>query len=85
MTSGIQGPSGTCPSARAGRTALHTNAPEAVRAAAARAGRTSRPVDLLLLRRVRDALARLHDSDLIRHCFEIPGDSLASPRGRQDT
>ena len=57
-----------------------TNAPQAVRAAAARAGRRNRPVDLLLLRRVRDALARLPDSALNRRYLEIPGDSLASPR-----
>jgi hypothetical protein len=61
------------------------NAPEMVRAAAARAGRRNRPVDLALLRRVRDALARLPDSALSRHYFEIPGDCLASPRERQGT
>jgi hypothetical protein len=58
--------------------------PETVRDAAARAGRRNRP-DILLLRRVRDALARLPDSALHRGYFEIPGDSLASPRGRQET
>ena len=57
------------------------NAPEVVRAAAATAGRRNRPVDLVLLRRVRDALARLPDSALNRHYYEIPGESLASPRG----
>jgi hypothetical protein len=61
------------------------NAPEAVRAAATRAGRRNRRVDLLLLRRVRDALARLPDSALNRHYFAIPGDSLASPHGPQET
>ncbi len=60
------------------------NVPEAVRDAAASAGR-GRRVDPLLLRRVRDALARLPDSALNRHYFEIPGDCLASPRGRQET
>jgi hypothetical protein len=61
------------------------NMPEAVRDAAARAGRRHRPVGALLLRRVRDALARLPDSALNRHYYEIPGDCLASPRGRPET
>jgi hypothetical protein len=38
-----------------------------------------------LLRRVRDALVRLPDSAQNRHNFEIPGDCLASPGGRQET
>jgi hypothetical protein len=59
--------------------------PEAARDAAATAGRSHRPPDPLLLRRVRDALARLPDSALNRHCFEIPGDCLALPRGHQET
>jgi hypothetical protein len=61
------------------------NAPEMVRAAASRAGRRNRPPDLVLLRRVRDALARLPDSALNRHYFEIPGDCLASPGKRRET
>lgn len=56
--------------------------PQAVRDAAARAGRRHGPVDLLLLWRVRDALARLPDGALNRHYFEFPGDCLASPRRR---
>ena len=59
--------------------------PEEVRDAAARAGRRNRPVDPLLLQRVRDALARLPDSALSRHYFAIPGDCLASPNGRQQS
>ncbi len=53
--------------------------PDAVRQAAARAGRSRALPDPALLRRVRDALARLPDSALHPHYFEIPGDCLASP------
>jgi hypothetical protein len=53
--------------------------PETVRVAAARAGRRNRSADLALLRRVRDALARLPDSALHRHYYEIAYDCLASP------
>jgi hypothetical protein len=55
--------------------------PEAVRDAATRAGRRRRPVDPMLLERVREALARLPDQALNRHYFQVPGDCLASPRG----
>jgi hypothetical protein len=60
---------------------------ETARDAAAGVGRRNRAIDLPLLRRIRDALARLPDSALNRHYFEIPGDFLA-PRadasGRDD-
>jgi hypothetical protein len=59
------------------------NAPEVVRDAATRAGRRNRPIDPLLLQRVRDALARLPDSARGPYYFEIPGDCLASPRGQE--
>jgi hypothetical protein len=59
--------------------------PEAVRKAAMRAGRRHRLADPVLLTRVRDALVRLPDSALHRGYFEIPGDSLASPRPRFTT
>ena len=58
--------------------------PGAVRDAAARAGRRRRPVDPAVLKRVRDALARLPDSALGPYYFQIPGDSLASPSVSQD-
>jgi hypothetical protein len=54
--------------------------PAAVRDAAVRAGRRSRPLDPLLLQRVRDALARLPDSAVGRHYIAVPGDCLAFPR-----
>jgi hypothetical protein len=38
------------------------------------------PSDLLVLRPVLDALARLPDSALGRYYFQVPGDCLASPR-----
>ena len=53
--------------------------PAAVRDATVRAGR-SRPLDLVLLARLRDALARLPDGALGRHYIEVPGDCLAFPR-----
>lgn len=58
---------------------------ETARDAAAGVGRRNRAIDLPLLRRIRDALARLPDSALNRHYFEIPGDFLASPRRRERT
>jgi hypothetical protein len=54
--------------------------PDAIRDAAAKAARGRGPVDAPVLKRVRDALARLPDSALGRYYFEIPGDCLASPR-----
>lgn len=62
-----------------------SNLPEAVRDAAVRAGRRRRPVSPLLLARVRDALLRLPDSALNRYYFEIPGESLGSPRETRET
>jgi hypothetical protein len=56
-----------------------------VRDAAARAGRRRRPVNPLLLARVRDALLRLPDSALNKHYIEIPGDPLAFPREFRET
>jgi hypothetical protein len=53
--------------------------PEAVRDGAVRAGRRGRPIDLVLIQRVRDALVRLPDHALTQHYSEIPGDCLASP------
>lgn len=43
--------------------------PEPVRDAAVRVGRRRRPVDPLVLRRVRDALARLPENVMTRHNF----------------
>jgi len=58
--------------------------PGTVRDAAVLAGRGRLPVDPVMLRRVRDALAGLPDSALGRHYFEIPGDCLSCPRGQQE-
>jgi hypothetical protein len=54
--------------------------PAAVRDAAGRASRRRRPPDLLVLQRVRDALARLPDNAMGRHYIAVPGDCLACPR-----
>jgi hypothetical protein len=55
--------------------------PGPVREAAVRAGRRGRrPVDPVLLRRVRDALVRLPESALTRYYFRVPGECLACPR-----
>ena len=59
--------------------------PEAVRDAAVRAGRRRRPPDLILLSRLRDALARLPDQAPARSYLEIPGDCLAFPRESRET
>jgi hypothetical protein len=53
---------------------------DAIRDAAARAGRGRRLADPAGQLRVRDALARLPDSALGRYYFEIPGECLACPR-----
>jgi hypothetical protein len=53
--------------------------PGVVRDAAVRAGRRGRAIDPLVLRRVRDALARLPDIAMSRSCLQVPGDCLASP------
>jgi hypothetical protein len=58
--------------------------PAAVRDAAVRAGRRRREADLLVLQRVRDALARLPDSAVGRHYTAVPGDCLAVPRQPQE-
>jgi hypothetical protein len=59
--------------------------PAAVRDAAARAGRSRRPADPVLLARVRDALARPPDSASGRHYVESPGDCcLAEPHGPKE-
>jgi hypothetical protein len=59
--------------------------PEAVRDAAVRAGGRFRPTDLVVLARLRDALARLSDQAPTRSFFEIPGDCLAFPRESRQT
>jgi hypothetical protein len=56
-----------------------TQTPAPVRDSAARAGDRRKPPDMRMLKRVRDALARLPDTALSRSYFEIPGDCLASP------
>ena len=58
--------------------------PEPVRDAAVRAGRRRRPVDPLVLQRIRDALARLPDNAMSRHDFEVPGDCRTVARRHQD-
>jgi hypothetical protein len=55
--------------------------PDAVRDGAAKAGRRREAPDMRVLRRIRDALARLPDSALGPHYIEIPGDCLKSLHG----
>jgi hypothetical protein len=59
--------------------------PEAVRDAAARAGGRCQSVDPVLLRRVREALARVPDHALLRHYLgdprRLPGLSVRAPGG----
>lgn len=56
-----------------------TSTPDAIRDSAARAGRRYSPPGMRLLKRVREALARLPDGALSRHYNKIPGDGPASP------
>jgi hypothetical protein len=60
-----------------------TSVPGAVRGAAAKVGRGRRPVDPLMLKRLRDALARLPDSATGPHYVQFPGDCLACLRGQE--
>jgi hypothetical protein len=58
--------------------------PDTVRDAAARAGHRRRPIDLLLLAQIQDALARLPGQASNQHYLEIPGDCLASRMDRRN-